>query len=355
MIPFVLPASYRFHITQGDDNHMFSFRKKSVSPPPSDTHESTDEAQPEVSKKGWFKKLTSGLGKTRRSLVEGVAGTLRRSHTLDDATLEELETQLLVSDIGIECTDRILADLQKKHKRHKSDNLLGLLKGSMQDILSPYAQPLTIDRQPFVILMVGINGAGKTTTAAKMAQYYKSQGHKVMLAAGDTFRAAAIEQLQAWGERQDIPVITQQAGSDSAAVIFDAMQAATAREYDILIADTAGRLHTQDHLMAELKKIKKVLGKAAAGAPHETMLVVDASLGQNSLQQAIQFHESIGISSTTLTKLDGTAKGGIIFSIVDTLQLPIRFIGVGEGIDDLQPFDSEVFVEALFMDTEVTS
>jgi fused signal recognition particle receptor len=233
---------------------------------------------------------------------------------------------------------------------------LSVLKSLLIDILKPMAQPLMIDthQTPFVILVVGINGSGKTTTIGKLAKHFQHKGKKVMLAAGDTFRAAAIEQLEVWGVRNQIPVISQQAGSDTASVIFDALQSATAKGVDILIADTAGRLHTQHHLMEELKKVKRVMGKISSTAPHEILLVLDAGIGQNALVQAKKFTEALNITGLVLTKLDGTAKGGIIFTIADTLKIPIRYIGIGEGIDDLKPFEPTLFVEALFSDENDT-
>lgn len=272
--------------------------------------------------------------------------------TIDAALWEELETILLLADVGASATQKILNNLtQQVHRKELNDieTLSQQLQCALLDILTPCEQPLILNQTPFVILTIGVNGAGKTTTIAKLAHYYQSQNKKILLAAGDTFRAAAIEQLKTWGERQHIPVIAQPQGSDSASVIFDAMQSAKARQVDLLIADTAGRLHTQNHLMAELVKIKRVIGKLDPSAPHEVLLVLDASQGQNALHQAKQFHEAMGVTGIVLTKLDGTAKGGIIFAIADQLQLPIRFIGVGEKADDLKPFCAKDFVEALFL------
>lgn len=306
---------------------------------------------PIVEKKKWFGRLNDSLKRTRSRLVEGLATFVLGKKTIDDALLEELETLLLSADVGVEASQQILDHLTQQVSRKELTNpesLITALQQQLLAILSPCQQPLTISATPFIILVVGVNGVGKTTTIAKLAHYYQSQGKKVMLAAGDTFRAAAIEQLQTWGERNDVPVIAQHPGADSASVIFDALQAATARNYDILIADTAGRLHTQTNLMAELQKIKRVMTKLNPNAPHETLLVIDAGTGQNALNQAKEFHDAIGLSGMTLTKLDGTAKGGIIFALAQKMQLPIRFIAVGEQIEDLKPFDAEEFVTALF-------
>ncbi|HEY0634637.1 MAG TPA: signal recognition particle-docking protein FtsY [Gammaproteobacteria bacterium] len=272
--------------------------------------------------------------------------------TIDSELLEELETRLLTADLGVEATQTIIADLTQRVARNQladSDALFAALREDMAALLAPSSKPLTIpaEKRPFVILMVGINGAGKTTTIGKLAKRLQGEGKSVMLAAGDTFRAAAVEQLQVWGERNDIAVIAQHSGADSASVIFDAVQAAKARNIDVVIADTAGRLHTQSNLMEELKKIRRVMGKLDATAPHEVLLVLDAGTGQNALNQAQQFHQAIGVSGIVLTKLDGTAKGGIIFAIARKLALPIRFIGVGEQIDDLRVFDANEFVDAL--------
>jgi len=309
-------------------------------------------AEPEkTAKKGWFSRLTNGLQKTSDQLSESVATAVLGKKTIDDELLEELETTLLIADVGVSATQQIIENITQQVKRKELDDpekLVFTLKQELINILTPCNQPLEINQAPFVILMVGVNGAGKTTSIAKLTHFFQQQGKRVMLAAGDTFRAAAIEQLQHWGEKNSVPVIAQKAGSDSASVIYDAMQAAKARNYDILIADTAGRLHTQDHLMAELSKIKRVIQKFDVNAPHETMLILDASMGQNALNQAKQFHEAVDISSISLTKLDGTAKGGIIFSIAQQMNLPIRFIGIGEKMDDLKPFKADEFVEALF-------
>ena len=302
---------------------------------------------------GLFRRLRDGLSRTRHGLTDGLTELVLGSKRIDDNLLEEVETRLLVADIGMEATRDIIDNLTEQialGQLKDADALMASLQSRMQAILAPGSQPLVIpdDTRPFVILMVGINGAGKTTTIGKLAHRFQQQGKKVMLAAGDTFRAAAVEQLQTWGERNDVPVIAQKQGSDSASVIFDALESARARDIDILIADTAGRLHTQNNLMEELKKIKRVMAKLDAAAPHEIMLVVDAGTGQNALNQASEFNGAVGLSGITLTKLDGTAKGGIIFAIAKKLQLPIRFIGVGEGIENLREFNAEEFVAALF-------
>ena len=302
---------------------------------------------------GLFARLKAGLSRTRSSLTEGLSSLVLGGKQIDDELLEELETRLLVADVGVEATQDIIQDLTERVARRQlsdAEALMDALRTDMQAILEPCSQPLRIpeDVRPYVILMVGINGAGKTTTIGKLANRLQSRGLKVMLAAGDTFRAAAIEQLQSWGKRNDVPVVSQHQGADSASVIFDALKSAQSRGFDVLIADTAGRLHTQDNLMDELKKIKRVLGKIDPEAPHETMLVVDAGTGQNALNQAREFNDSVGLTGITLTKLDGTAKGGIIFAIAKQLELPIRFIGVGEGIENLREFQAGEFVEALF-------
>ncbi len=305
---------------------------------------------------GLFASLRQRLSKTRENLSGGLADLLLGKKQIDADLLEQLEDQLLMADVGIAATQKITSQLTERLARRElgdSDSLIGALKATMSEILAPCSAPLEINNsaQPFVILMVGVNGAGKTTTVGKLAQQFKDQGLKVMLAAGDTFRAAAVEQLQSWGERLDIPVVKQGQGADSASVIFDALQSAQARGVDVLIADTAGRLHTQMNLMDELEKIKRVMGKLDPSAPHETLLVLDAGTGQNALAQASNFRDSIGISGIILTKLDGTAKGGMIFSVAEQLQTPIRFIGVGESVQDLRAFDNEEFVDALLSET----
>jgi len=348
---------------------MFSFlRKKNKSTEPETateqvetpveiTQQSNDQDEPEVvaetqPKTGLFGRLKSGLSRTSNKLTEGFASLVLGRKTIDDELLEELETQLLTADLGVDATSRIIDDLTQRVARKQLGDveaLFNAMRDDMVNILEPSAKPLVIPakQRPFVILMVGINGVGKTTTIGKLAKQFQQEGKKVMLAAGDTFRAAAVEQLQVWGERNQIPVIAQPTGADSASVIYDALEAAKARDVDILIADTAGRLHTQSNLMEELKKVKRVMAKVDETAPHEVMLVVDAGTGQNALQQAQQFDQAVGVTGITLTKLDGTAKGGIIFAIADKTGLPIRYIGVGEKIDDLRPFNANDFVDAL--------
>lgn len=317
-----------------------------------ETETETDDKQEKASKPGLFSSLRNRLSKTRHGLTDGMADLVLGKKTLDDELMEELETRLIMADVGIEATSKIINNLTRRVSRKELNNAEALFEAlcdDMENILQPCNQPLTIDstRSPFVILVVGINGAGKTTTIGKLARRFQHQGHKVMLAAGDTFRAAAVEQLQTWGERNDIPVIAQGTGADSASVIYDAIDSARARNIDIVIADTAGRLHTQSNLMDELIKIKRVMKKLDDTAPHEVLLVMDAGFGQNGLIQAQQFNEAMGLTGLALTKLDGTAKGGIVFAIAEKLGIPIRFIGVGEGIDDLREFHAREFVDAL--------
>lgn len=331
---------------------MFKFRK-SKGKEKSSTIESSIEVTDadNTPKQGWISRLSQGLKKTRQHFTSGLATAFLGKKTIDEEVLESLETILLTADVGIETSDKIIQQITEQVARKQLadvDTLVQTLEQQLYTILEPVSQPLTINTQPFVILMVGVNGSGKTTSIAKIAHYYQQQGKRIMLAAGDTFRAAAVSQLKVWGERNDVPVVAQHDGADSASVIYDAMESATAKNIDILIADTAGRLHTQENLMNELKKIKRVITKLNPNAPHETMLILDAGIGQNALTQAQQFHKAIGLDSITLTKLDGTAKGGILFSIADQMQLPIRFIGVGEQVDDLKPFDAKQFVKALF-------
>lgn len=306
-----------------------------------------------VPSSGFLSRLKQGLSKTRHQLGDGIGRLLLGKKEIDDELLDALETVLLKADLGIEATQTMLQVVREKvTRKHLADGdaVLEALKHELKKLLNRNAAPLQMDstQKPFVLLMVGVNGAGKTTTIGKLAKQFQQQGQKVMLAAGDTFRAAAVEQLQAWGERNSIPVVAQHTGADSASVVYDAFQAAKARGIDVLIADTAGRLHTQHNLMEELKKVKRVIQKINPDAPHETMLILDASIGQNALNQAQQFHEAIGLTGVTMTKLDGTAKGGILFAIANQLPLPFRYIGIGEGIDDLRPFDPETFVNAIF-------
>ncbi|WP_445493829.1 signal recognition particle-docking protein FtsY [Pseudomonas sp. 8(2025)] len=311
----------------------------------------------EESKIGFFARLKQGLSKTSASIGEGMASLFLGKKAIDDELLEDLETRLLTADVGVEATSVIIQNLTQKVARKQltdSDALYASLQAELTSMLKPVEQPLQIVAQnkPFVILVVGVNGAGKTTTIGKLAKKLQLEGKKVMLAAGDTFRAAAVEQLQVWGERNKIPVIAQHTGADSASVIFDAVQAAKARGIDVLIADTAGRLHTKDNLMEELKKVRRVIGKLDADAPHEVLLVLDAGTGQNAINQAKQFNQTVQLSGLALTKLDGTAKGGVIFALAKQFGLPIRYIGVGEGIDDLRTFEAEPFVQALFAERE---
>ncbi len=317
-------------------------------PPPVDQPTLTEEP-----KQSLFGRLKQRLHKSRKTFTEGIATLILGKKQIDDELLEEIETQLLIADLGVEATDTLIKKLTAQVSRKELDNPAALyeaLKRELTTMLQPCERPLQVDctHKPYVILMVGANGNGKTTTIGKLAKRYQEQGLSVMLAAGDTFRAAAIEQLSVWGERNNVPVIAQHTGADSASVLFDALKSAQAKRIDVLIADTAGRLHNKNHLMDELEKIVKVLKKCDAAAPHEIMLVIDAATGQNALKQAQTFHSMIGITGITLTKLDGTAKGGIIFSIAHNLRIPIRFIGVGEGINDLRTFETQPFIDALF-------
>ncbi|HDT0316845.1 TPA: signal recognition particle-docking protein FtsY [Citrobacter amalonaticus] len=307
--------------------------------------------QEKPTKEGFFARLKRSLLKTKENLGSGFI-SLFRGKKIDDDLFEELEEQLLIADVGVETTRKIIANLTEGASRKQlkdAEALYGLLKDEMGEILAKVDEPLNVEgKTPFVILMVGVNGVGKTTTIGKLARQFEQQGKSVMLAAGDTFRAAAVEQLQVWGQRNNIPVIAQHTGADSASVIFDAIQAAKARHIDVLIADTAGRLQNKSHLMEELKKIVRVMKKLDEDAPHEVMLTLDASTGQNAISQAKLFHEAVGLTGITLTKLDGTAKGGVIFSVADQFGIPIRYIGVGERIEDLRPFKADDFIEALF-------
>lgn len=313
-------------------------------------------AAAETSKTGFFARLKQGLSKTSASIGEGMASLFLGKKVIDDELLEDIETRLLTADVGVEATAVIIQSLTQKVARKQltdADALYKSLQAELAAMLKPVEAPLVITpNKPFVILVVGVNGAGKTTTIGKVAKKLQSEGKKVMLAAGDTFRAAALEQLQVWGERNKIPVIAQHTGADSASVIFDAVQAAKARNIDVLIADTAGRLHTKDNLMEELKKVRRVISKLDADAPHEVLLVLDAGTGQNAISQAKQFHQTVQLTGLALTKLDGTAKGGVIFALAKQFGLPIRYIGVGEGIDDLRTFEAEPFVQALFAERE---
>ena len=334
---------------------MFGFgkrKKETESENSANQHPETaqsEAAQPE----GLFSRLKSRLARTRANFAEGLGNLILGKKQIDDELLEDIENLLLTSDVGVEATSRIIDELTASVKRNELNDpeaLVEKLREKLAAILSKVDNEIRLpaEGKPQVILMVGINGAGKTTTIGKLAKRLQQEGNSVMLAAGDTFRAAAVEQLQTWGERNDIPVIAQHTGADSASVIFDALEAATARHTDVLIADTAGRLHTKTNLMDELAKIARVLKKIDPDAPHEVMLVVDAGTGQNALNQAQQFNEATPLTGITLTKMDGTAKGGIVFAIAEKLGIPIRFIGIGESIDDLRQFDAEDFVAALF-------
>lgn len=312
-------------------------------------------AKSDKAKNGLFHGLKQGLAKTRAKLTNGVANLFLGKKELTPDLLNEIEMLLLSADLGVETTEQLIQNLTEKLSRQELKNTEAAfhsLQDEMKKILRPYAKPLILPNeiQPFVILVVGINGSGKTTTIGKLTHFIKAQNKNVLLAAGDTFRAAAIEQLQVWGERNQVAVIAQQPHADTAAVIYDAMEAAKARKMDVLIADTAGRLHTQTNLMTELQKVNRVLRKIDPTAPHETLIILDATLGQNTLTQVKQFNEALGVSGIVLTKLDGTAKGGIVFSVVQQTKIPIRFIGIGESIEDLRPFDADAFVDALFND-----
>lgn len=312
-----------------------------------------DRPRDEPKKGGLFGRLKSGLSRTRAGFTDKLSGLFGGGRRVDDELLEELETLLLMADVGVESTTRIVSDLTGRVARNQlgdAEAMYAALREDMAGILAPVAKPLVPEREgvkPFVILMVGVNGTGKTTSIGKLAKRFQGEGKTVMLAAGDTFRAAAVEQLEVWGERNGVSVIAQHGGADPASVIYDALESARAKGIDVLIADTAGRLHTQDNLMQELQKVRRVMGKLDPDAPHEVMLVLDSGIGQNALNQARQFHEAVGVTGLTLTKLDGTAKGGIVFAMAGELGIPIRFIGVGEGIDDLREFNSEEFVDAL--------
>ncbi|WP_421291857.1 signal recognition particle-docking protein FtsY [Aeromonas taiwanensis] len=311
-----------------------------------------DDTQDKPQREGFFARLKRSLVRTKENIGSGFFG-LFRGKKIDDDLFEELETQLLTADLGVDTTSRIIEGLVQHADRKQlkdAEALYGLLKQDMGAMLAKVEQPLVIDtsKKPYVILMVGVNGVGKTTTIGKLAKQFQAEGKSVMLAAGDTFRAAAVEQLQVWGQRNNIPVIAQHTGADSASVIFDAIEAARSRGADVLIADTAGRLQNKSNLMEELKKVVRVMKKLDEEAPHEIMLTLDAGTGQNALSQAKLFSEAVGLTGITLTKLDGTAKGGVIFAVADKFQIPIRYIGVGEGIDDLRPFVANDFIEALF-------
>ena len=321
-------------------------------PQSAELQQATEES--EGRRKGsWFSRMKSGLTKSRKNLAEGVANILIGGKEIDDELLEEVEDQLLVADIGVEATDKIIKSLTEQTARGDliySHSLYKALQKELVEILEPKVAPLIIDttKKPFVILVVGVNGVGKTTTIGKLAKRLQAEGKSVMLAAGDTFRAAATEQLQVWGERNNIPVVAQGHGADSASVVFDAMQSAKAKNIDVLIADTAGRLQNKTHLMAELEKVVRIMRKSDPTAPHEGMIVLDAGTGQNAINQVKLFNEVVPLTGITITKLDGTAKGGVVFNIANTTDIPIRYIGVGESIDDLRAFSPKQFVAALF-------
>ncbi|MEA3413618.1 MAG: signal recognition particle-docking protein FtsY [Pseudomonadota bacterium] len=328
----------------------FSFKQSKD--PASGGTENEPRAAPETDsgKRGLFSRLKRGLSKTNAILNEDI-GTLIKGK-IDESLLEEIETRLLMADVGVEATTEIIDDLQSRLRRNQMKDAAALfdaLGEHMREILAPCNEPLSIpqDLRPYILLVVGVNGVGKTTTIGKIARRLRDEGLSVMLAAGDTFRAAAVEQLQAWGERNGVPVVAQETGADSASVIFDAMESARARNIDVLIADTAGRLHTQTNLMDELSKVERVIRKLDPGAPHEVMLVLDAGTGQNALNQARQFNAAVGVTGISVTKLDGTAKGGILFALARKTGIPIRFIGVGESVEDLRVFDAAEFVNAL--------
>ncbi|MCU7828100.1 MAG: signal recognition particle-docking protein FtsY [Candidatus Thiodiazotropha sp. (ex Myrtea sp. 'scaly one' KF741663)] len=327
---------------------MFGFGKKNKATTTESVEQPADKEQ-----RGLFARLQERLSRTRHNLTDGLANLVLGRKTIDEDLLEELETLLLTADVGVEATNRIIQNLTERVRRKELDDpeaLSQALKHQLLEILEQSDAPLPERNQgtPLVMMMVGINGAGKTTTIGKLARKLQLDGESVMLAAGDTFRAAAVEQLQTWGERNQVTVIAQHTGADAASVCFDALQAATARKSDVLIADTAGRLHTKTNLMDELSKIARVMKKIDPDAPHEVLLVVDAGTGQNAVNQAIQFHQAVGLTGIVITKLDGTAKGGVVFAIADKVKVPIRFIGVGEAIEDLREFDPREFVDALF-------
>lgn len=332
---------------------MFSFLKSDKNKTAKNTSEGISTGSSDSQSAGLFSRLKQGLSRTRHGLTDGLANVVLGAKSIDDDLMEQIEDLLITADLGMEATTRISKNLLQKVSRNElkdSNALFAALHDEMQAILAPSEQPLVIPEQntPFVILVIGINGAGKTTTIGKIAKRLQNEGKTVMLAAGDTFRAAAVEQLQVWGERNNIPVVAQHGGADSASVIYDALESAKSKNIDVVIADTAGRLHTQTNLMEELKKVKRVMSKLDEHAPHEVMLVLDAGTGQNALNQAEQFNEAMQLTSVSLTKLDGTAKGGVIFAIAHKLGLPIRFIGVGEAIEDLRVFEAKDFVDALF-------
>ena len=331
-----------------------SAEESSISDVQSELRAPVDDLQEKPKPKGgWLSRIKQGLSRTSSNFSEGLGNLILGRKTIDEDLLEEIETQLLVADVGIEATSEIIEDLTERVARKQladSEALYKALRESLADLLRKVESPLELDQQhkPQVVLVVGVNGVGKTTTIGKLAKRFQTQGKSVMLAAGDTFRAAAVEQLQVWGERNQVPVVAQHTGADSASVIFDAIESAQSKGIDIIIADTAGRLHNKSNLMDELAKVKRVMAKLDVTAPHEVLLVLDAGTGQNAINQAQHFIEAAGVSGLALTKLDGTAKGGVIFALSKKFGIPVRFIGVGEGIEDLQPFEAESFIEALF-------
>lgn len=332
---------------------MFGFGKRSQDKP-----DKSSDTEPKAQNISFFGRLKAGLSRTRSNLADGLGGLLLGKKEIDDDLLEEIETQLLTADVGIEATSAIIGELTQRLKRNQladSGALYEALKQILFDLLVVSEKPLIIPQslnKPYVILMVGVNGVGKTTTIGKLARRFQNEGHSVMLAAGDTFRAAAVEQLEEWGRRNDIQVVAQHTGADSASVIYDAYQSAQAKGVNVLIADTAGRLHNKDNLMQELEKVVRVLKKLDEDVPQEVMLVLDATTGQNALSQAEHFSKAVNVTGLSLSKLDGTAKGGMVFALAKQLGLPLRFIGIGEKVDDLRPFNAEEFVSALFAGSE---
>ena len=331
-------------------------RKEKITP---ETSAATDHGQSSTGAASRWGRLGDAVAKTRRQLAASIGDLLLGERRIDEDVLEELETALLLADVGVDATERVVADLKERiHRRQLSDAkaLHDALAAQLQDILQPVAQPFAVgEARPYVVLVVGVNGAGKTTLIGKLAYRLKSQGHSLLLAAGDTFRAAAVEQLKEWGERTGVPVVAQGTGADSASVIFDAIQAAKARTVDVVLADTAGRLQAKVGLMDELRKIKRVMGRLDDTAPHEVLLVLDAGIGQNALSQVAEFGKAAGVTSLAFTKLDGTAKAGILVAIAAASKLPVRFVGVGEGVEDLQPFDADAFVSALLAPADADS
>jgi len=344
------PSSGQPLTPQEDGNRDAADRaqQEAAQDPPVSSQPSADHPDEKV---GMFERLRAGLSRSRGQFAQGLANVVLGKKQLDPALLEALEEQLIMADLGLDTTERVLESLRQRLDRKDlaaEEPVMTSLRETLVDLLAEHQAPLDVSlHQPFVILVVGVNGAGKTTTIGKLAHRYKQQGLNVMLAAGDTFRAAAVEQLQVWGERHDVPVIAQHTGADSASVLYDALEAATARNVDVLIADTAGRLQNKTHLMDELSKVVRVMKKQNDAVPHEVLLVLDAGTGQNAVSQAVEFDQAVGVSGVAVTKLDGTARGGVLFAIADKLRRPIRFIGVGEQPDDLRDFSATEFVDAL--------